>query len=114
MQIATSLGRINQILPRLSPIISSKFLVESYCRKWGEMRLYYGKDCCDYILIGNNLFYCSGVVLQRETVEFSNPTLTSGLKFTVAFNLAVVWMLVFVSLSKGKSSFGLEFLLCIN
>jgi len=43
------------------------------------------------------------VVLQRSSPEYPSPAyVPSSLKFTVAFNLAVVWMLVFVSLSKGK------------
>jgi hypothetical protein len=44
----------------------------------------------------------SAVVLQRTTPDFpSSVYVPNSLKFTVAFNLAVVWMLVFVSLSKG-------------
>jgi hypothetical protein len=46
--------------------------------------------------------YFNGVVLQRHNVE--TPGSSFGhLKFQVAFNLAVVWMIVFVSLSKGAS-----------
>jgi solute carrier family 6 (neurotransmitter transporter) len=46
--------------------------------------------------------YFNGVVLQRHNVE--QPGSSFGhLKFQVAFNLAVVWMIVFVSLSKGTS-----------
>ncbi|XP_066999497.2 sodium-dependent transporter bedraggled [Anabrus simplex] len=48
--------------------------------------------------------YFNGVVLQRHNLESEN---TFGhLKFQVTFNLAVVWMIVFVSLSKGLKSYG--------
>ncbi|XP_054271127.1 sodium-dependent transporter bedraggled [Macrosteles quadrilineatus] len=48
--------------------------------------------------------YFSGVVLQRN---LSNPGGSPGhLKFQATFNLAVVWMLVFISLSKGLKSYG--------
>ncbi|XP_076379577.1 sodium-dependent transporter bedraggled isoform X2 [Megalopta genalis] len=49
--------------------------------------------------------YFSGVVLQRHHLNESNPGVVT-LKFQVAFNLAVVWMIVFVSLSKGLRSYG--------
>lgn len=48
--------------------------------------------------------YFSGAVLQRHHLIDSNPGVVT-LKFQVAFNLAVVWMIVFVSLSKGEFSF---------
>lgn len=44
--------------------------------------------------------YFSGVVLQRHHLNESDPGVIT-LKFQLAFNLAVVWMIVFVSLSKG-------------
>lgn len=48
--------------------------------------------------------YFSGTVLQRINVE--NPANSPGtLKFQLTFNLAVVWMIVFIALSKGNSSF---------
>ncbi|KAG8315150.1 hypothetical protein J6590_076658 [Homalodisca vitripennis] len=48
--------------------------------------------------------YFSGVVLQRN---LSSPGSSPGnLKFQATFNLAVVWMLVFISLSKGLKSYG--------
>lgn len=44
--------------------------------------------------------YFNGVVLQRHNLDY--PANTPGhLKFQLTFNLAVVWMLVFISLSKG-------------
>ncbi|KYQ54914.1 Sodium- and chloride-dependent glycine transporter 1, partial [Trachymyrmex zeteki] len=49
--------------------------------------------------------YFSGAVLQRHHLIDSNPGVVT-LKFQVAFNLAVVWMIVFVSLSKGLRSYG--------
>lgn len=45
--------------------------------------------------------YFSGVVLQRHHLNESDLGVIT-LKFQLAFNLAVVWMIVFVSLSKGK------------
>ncbi|XP_057342095.1 uncharacterized protein LOC130678700 isoform X2 [Microplitis mediator] len=49
--------------------------------------------------------YFSGVVLQRHHLNEPSPSVVT-LKFQVAFNLAVVWMIVFVSLSKGLRSYG--------
>ncbi|XP_063242544.1 sodium-dependent transporter bedraggled [Bacillus rossius redtenbacheri] len=49
--------------------------------------------------------YLNGVVLQRHSL--TTPESTFGhLKFQVTFNLAVVWMIVFVCLSKGLKSYG--------
>ncbi|PSN55301.1 hypothetical protein C0J52_01760 [Blattella germanica] len=49
--------------------------------------------------------YLNGIVLQRHSL--AGPDSSFGhLKFQVAFNLAVVWMIVFVSLSKGLKSYG--------
>jgi len=54
--------------------------------------------------------YFNGVVLQRSvgvaSGSLGGTSSSSSLKFTVAFNLAVVWMLIFVSLSKGLKSYG--------
>lgn len=49
--------------------------------------------------------YFSGVVLERHGLNGESEAGggASTLKFQVAFNLAVVWMIVFVSLSKGRS-----------
>ncbi|XP_034944625.1 uncharacterized protein bdg [Chelonus insularis] len=49
--------------------------------------------------------YFSGIVLQRHHLNEPDPGVVT-LKFQVAFNLAVVWMIVFVSLSKGLRSYG--------
>lgn len=48
--------------------------------------------------------YFSGIVLQRHHLASGNAYGT--IKFQLAFNLAVVWMIVFVSLSKGLRSYG--------
>lgn len=48
--------------------------------------------------------YFNGVVLQRQHLPTENTYGT--IKFQLAFNLAVVWMIVFVSLSKGLRSYG--------
>ncbi|KAK9874553.1 hypothetical protein WA026_005390 [Henosepilachna vigintioctopunctata] len=48
--------------------------------------------------------YFNGVVLQRH--HLSSGTEYGTIKFQLAFNLAVVWMIVFVSLSKGLRSYG--------
>nr|XP_023022300.1 uncharacterized protein LOC111510609 [Leptinotarsa decemlineata] len=48
--------------------------------------------------------YFNGVVLQRHHLPTGNAYAT--IKFQLAFNLAVVWMIVFVSLSKGLRSYG--------
>lgn len=48
--------------------------------------------------------YLSGVVYQRTNLVYGNVYGT--IKFQPAFNLAVVWMIVFVSLSKGLRSYG--------
>ncbi|XP_016839751.3 uncharacterized protein LOC100123368 isoform X2 [Nasonia vitripennis] len=49
--------------------------------------------------------YFNGAVLQRHHLNEPDPGVVT-LKFQVAFNLAVVWMIVFVSLSKGLRSYG--------
>ncbi|XP_075227667.1 sodium-dependent transporter bedraggled isoform X2 [Lycorma delicatula] len=49
--------------------------------------------------------YFNGVVLQRHNLEV--PANSPGhLKFQVTFNLVVVWMIVFICLSKGLKSYG--------
>ncbi|XP_063930579.1 sodium-dependent transporter bedraggled [Zophobas morio] len=48
--------------------------------------------------------YFSGVVLQRH--HLASGSSYGTIKFQLAFNLAVVWMIVFVSLSKGLRSYG--------
>lgn len=48
--------------------------------------------------------YFSGVVLQRYHLASGNSYGT--VKFQLAFNLAVIWMIIFVSLSKGLRSYG--------
>lgn len=48
--------------------------------------------------------YLSGVVLQRHNLVSGHALGT--IKFQPAFNLAVIWMIIFVSLSKGLRSYG--------
>lgn len=48
--------------------------------------------------------YFSGMVLQRHHLASGNTFGT--VKFQLAFNLAVVWMIIFVTLSKGLRSYG--------
>ncbi|XP_053604735.1 sodium-dependent transporter bedraggled isoform X2 [Plodia interpunctella] len=47
--------------------------------------------------------YFHGEVLQRN---FSSNSYFGSIKFQVAFNLVVIWMIVFVALSKGLRSYG--------
>lgn len=47
--------------------------------------------------------YFHGEVLQRN---LGSNSYFGTIKFQVAFNLAVVWMIVFVALSKGLRSYG--------
>ena len=49
--------------------------------------------------------YLNGIVLQRQHLTSSESSF-GHVKFQVAFNLAVVWMIVFLSLSKGLKSYG--------
>ena len=49
--------------------------------------------------------YFSAVVLQRSFPKYP-PSFESwfgGMKFQVVFNLVVIWMIVFICLSKGKT-----------
>lgn len=59
--------------------------------------------------------YFNSIVLQRHNVEMPESSF-GHVKFQVAFNLAVVWMIVFVSLSKGmlrlEITFYLGMMLC--
>ncbi|XP_050515599.1 sodium-dependent transporter bedraggled isoform X2 [Diabrotica virgifera virgifera] len=76
--------------------------------RWAEPFIYYRRD----IDTENSTFklsetlpdYFNGVVLQRH--HLPSGTSYGTIKFQLAFNLAVVWMIVFVSLSKGLRSYG--------
>ncbi|CAG9825106.1 unnamed protein product [Phaedon cochleariae] len=76
--------------------------------RWAESYQHYRLD----ILVDNGTDkinetlpdYFNGVVLQRHHLPSGNAYGT--IKFQLAFNLAVVWMIVFVSLSKGLRSYG--------
>ncbi|XP_060801419.1 sodium-dependent transporter bedraggled isoform X1 [Amyelois transitella] len=47
--------------------------------------------------------YFNGEVLQRN---FASNSYFGSIKFQIAFNLVVIWMIVFVALSKGLRSYG--------
>ncbi|XP_018331074.1 sodium- and chloride-dependent GABA transporter 1-like [Agrilus planipennis] len=85
------------------------FITKTDRYRWAEPFIYYRDDIKQPI---NGTFklsetvpdYFSGVVLQRHHLAAGNAYCT--IKFQLAFNLAVVWMIVFVSLSKGLRSYG--------
>ncbi|XP_046752240.1 sodium-dependent transporter bedraggled isoform X4 [Diprion similis] len=87
------------------------FITKQDRYRWAEPFLLYRDDTkpthntTPYKLHETVPDYFSGAVLQRHHLnEPDNGVVT--LKFQVAFNLAVVWMIVFVSLSKGLRSYG--------
>merc|ERR1719433_371630 len=49
--------------------------------------------------------YFAATVLQRSSPEYPQPAF-GNLKFQVVFNLVVIWMIVFICLSKGLRSYG--------
>ena len=51
--------------------------------------------------------YWNDVVLQRHSYDIVN--MFGNIQFQAAFNLAVVWMVVFVALSKGLKSYKITF-----
>ncbi|XP_018354350.1 PREDICTED: uncharacterized protein LOC108755690 [Trachymyrmex septentrionalis] len=88
------------------------FITKQDKYRWAEPFLLYREDgrfthntTASYELHETVPDYFSGAVLQRHHLMDSNPGVVT-LKFQVAFNLAVVWMIVFVSLSKGLRSYG--------
>ena len=86
------------------------FITKQDKYRWAEPFLLYRDDrfthniTASYKLYETVPDYFSGAVLQRHHLTDTNPGVVT-LKFQVAFNLAVVWMIVFVSLSKGEFSF---------
>ncbi|KYB29348.1 sodium-dependent transporter bedraggled isoform X1 [Tribolium castaneum] len=77
--------------------------------RWAEPFIYYRTDVQPpvngtYKLTETIPDYFSGIVLQRHHLAAGSSYGT--IKFQLAFNLAVVWMIVFVSLSKGLRSYG--------
>ncbi|XP_076267742.1 sodium-dependent transporter bedraggled isoform X2 [Rhynchophorus ferrugineus] len=77
--------------------------------RWAEPFLYYRKEIQlplngTYKLQETIPDYFNGIVLQRY--HLPTGTAYGTIKFQLAFNLAVVWMIVFVSLSKGLRSYG--------
>ncbi|XP_077255716.1 sodium-dependent transporter bedraggled isoform X1 [Temnothorax americanus] len=88
------------------------FITKQDRYRWAEPFLLYRDDSrptynttASYKLYETVPDYFSGAVLQRHHLNEANPGVVT-LKFQVAFNLAVVWMIVFVSLSKGLRSYG--------
>ncbi|KAK4883080.1 hypothetical protein RN001_006399 [Aquatica leii] len=81
--------------------------VDSY--RWAEPFYYYRDvkehtNSTNYKLSETVPDYFNGVVLQRHNLK--SGSYSGTIKFQLAFNLAVVWMIVFVSLSKGLRSYG--------
>ncbi|XP_044258014.1 sodium-dependent transporter bedraggled isoform X2 [Tribolium madens] len=77
--------------------------------RWAEPYMFYRPDVQppingSYKLTETIPDYFSGIVLQRHYLATGSSYGT--IKFQLAFNLAVVWMIVFVSLSKGLRSYG--------
>ncbi|CAH0553029.1 unnamed protein product [Brassicogethes aeneus] len=78
--------------------------------RWAEPFIYYRNEIQPSNLNGSYKLtetipdYFNGVVLQRHHLPSGNAYGT--IKFQLAFNLAVVWLIVFVSLSKGLRSYG--------
>ncbi|XP_015599859.1 uncharacterized protein LOC107269926 isoform X2 [Cephus cinctus] len=87
------------------------FITKQDRYRWAESFLLYREDTrpthngTSYKLHETVPDYFSGAVLQRHHLNEPDPGVVT-LKFQVAFNLAVVWMIVFVSLSKGLRSYG--------
>ncbi|XP_014488477.1 PREDICTED: uncharacterized protein LOC106751810 isoform X2 [Dinoponera quadriceps] len=88
------------------------FITKQDKYRWAEPFLLYRDDnrpahntTASYKLHETVPDYFSGAVLQRHHLNDVDPGVVT-LKFQVAFNLAVVWMIVFVSLSKGLRSYG--------
>lgn len=83
------------------------FITKQDRYRWAEPFLLYRDDSrpthniTSYKLYETVPDYFSGAVLQRHHLNEADPGAVT-LKFQVAFNLAVVWMIVFVSLSKGE------------
>ncbi|KAH1022786.1 sodium-dependent transporter bedraggled isoform X2 [Dendroctonus ponderosae] len=77
--------------------------------RWAQPFIFYRKDAQppingSYKLSETVPDYFSGVVLQRY--HLPNGVAYGTIKFQSAFNLAVVWTVIFVSLSKGLRSYG--------
>ncbi|GAB6032273.1 hypothetical protein CHUAL_010913 [Chamberlinius hualienensis] len=84
--------------------------------KWGECRNAYSLDECERTVSGNlsDVFraavpaYYQNRVLQRLPLNGQRVGVSSSadLVFENVFNLAVIWMIVFICLSKGVKSYG--------
>uniref|UniRef100_T1IY39 Transporter n=1 Tax=Strigamia maritima TaxID=126957 RepID=T1IY39_STRMM len=114
--IATTLIGIYTIIPVswLFVYFRDSFITNGYIFKWGECSSIFkgefnGINCRRYN--SSQIFrktvpeYFHGRVLQRSNLH-PVPSTFGELKFENVFNLAVVWMLIFICLSKGLKSYG--------
>lgn len=82
--------------------------------KWGECRnIYRPEECQKYPSFNSSDIlekavpaYFQNRVLQRQAYGKSNSSNSTELVFENVFNLAVIWMVVFICLSKGIKSYG--------
>ncbi|XKL62296.1 hypothetical protein PGB90_002129 [Kerria lacca] len=89
------------------------FISKQDVYRWAEPLELYGEDGVRTLKYSNGSYkieqtvpdYFGGVVLQRRNVLKQEEDLMN-VKFSVAFNLAIVWIIVFLSLSKGLKSYG--------
>lgn len=77
--------------------------------RWAEPFVYYRDDVQPpvngtYKLSETVPDYFNGVVLQRHHLASGSAYFT--VKFQLTFNLVVIWMIIFVCLSKGLRSYG--------
>ncbi|XP_071041209.1 sodium-dependent transporter bedraggled isoform X2 [Parasteatoda tepidariorum] len=83
-------------------------LKDSY--KWGKCHLSFGRNSCLRALNTSSAdfygwsvsSYFHGRVLGRKAGEYQ----IGELKFEVAFNLCLVWIIIFICLSRGSKTFG--------
>ncbi|XP_031333439.1 sodium- and chloride-dependent GABA transporter ine isoform X1 [Photinus pyralis] len=85
------------------------FITKDDRYRWAEPYYYYrdfnpNDNGSNYNICQTVPDYFSGIVLQRHHLK--SGVYSGTIKFQLAFNLAVVWMIVFVSLSKGLRSYG--------
>ncbi|RZF39999.1 hypothetical protein LSTR_LSTR002402 [Laodelphax striatellus] len=88
------------------------FITKQDVYGWAEPHVYYKDSFRPIVFNSTNIKleetvpdYFNGVVLQRQNLE--TPAGSPGhLKFQVTFNLVVIWMIIFICLSKGLKSYG--------
>ncbi|KAL6442681.1 hypothetical protein ACFW04_002647 [Cataglyphis niger] len=109
---STSPASSTATTPQRTTSRRDSFITKQDKYRWAEPFLLYRDDnrpthnaTTSYKLYETVPDYFSGAVLQRHHLNETDPGVVT-LKFQVAFNLAVVWMIVFVSLSKGLRSYG--------